>query len=55
MKKDQTYIMPREEAELLVGTKAGNIEGGSSAPPPAEEKPAKASSRNAKPEGSDAE
>jgi hypothetical protein len=55
LKKDQTYIMSREEAELLTQTKAGQIEGGSSAPPPAEEKPAKASSRNAKVEGNEAE
>lgn len=50
LKKDQTYTMSREEAELLVQTKAGHIEG-SSAPAPAP----KASAKNAKPEGSDAE
>lgn len=52
LKKDQTYIMSREEAELLTQTKAGNIEGGSSEPPPP---PPKASTKNAKPEGADAE
>lgn len=53
LKKDQVYTMSREEAELLVQTKAGHIEGGNSepAPPPAP----KASAKNAKPEGSDAE
>lgn len=50
MKKDQVYTMSKEEAELLVQTKAGHIEG-SSAPAPAP----KASSKNAKPEGSEAE
>jgi hypothetical protein len=55
LKKDTVVILSREEADLLVQTKAGNIEGGSSEPAPAEPAPAKASSRNAKPEGSDAE
>jgi hypothetical protein len=52
LKKDTVVILSREEADLLVQTKAGHIEGGSSEPAPA---PAKATSRNAKPEGSDAE
>ena len=51
LKKDQVYVMSREEAELLVQTKAGQIEGSA----PAEEKPAKASAKNAKVEGTDAE
>jgi len=56
LKKDQTYVMSKEEAELLVQTKAGQIESGSSEPAPdPEPKPAKASSRNAKLEGSDVE
>jgi hypothetical protein len=51
MKQGETYIMSREEAELLTQTKAGQIEGGNSEPAPAP----KASAKNAKPEGSDAE
>lgn len=50
LRQGETVILSREEAELLVATKAGHIEGGASEPAPA-----KASSRNAKPEGSDAE
>jgi hypothetical protein len=42
MKQGETYTMSREEADLLVQTKAGSIEGG-------------ASDDNAKVEGSDAE
>lgn len=53
LKQGETVIMSREEAELLTQTKAGHIEGGASEPAPAE--PAPANSRNAKPEGSDAE
>lgn len=52
LKKDQVYTMSREEADLLVQTKAGHIEGGSSEPPPP---PPKASAKNAKPEGAEAE
>lgn len=47
LKKDQVYTMSKEEADLLVQTKAGNIEGGASEP--------KASAKNAKAEGSEAE
>ncbi len=61
LKKGSKTVMSKEEADLLVQTKAGRIVSSSSEPAPApapalaEEKPAKASSRNAKPEGSDAE
>jgi hypothetical protein len=59
LKKDQVYVMSREEAELLVGTKAGNIEGGSSEPAPAPKASAKDRPSSARPEakseGSDAE
>lgn len=58
LKKGSKTVMSKEEAELLVQTKAGRIVSSSSEPAPApalaEEKPAKASARNAKPEGSDA-
>jgi hypothetical protein len=47
LKKGETVTMSKEEAELLTQLKAGSIEGGGSAPPPA------ASDRNAKAEGSD--
>lgn len=48
LKKDQVVIMSREEAELLVATKAGHIEGGASAEPAP-----KASAKNAKVEGAE--
>jgi hypothetical protein len=54
LKKGQKVVMSKEEAELLTQTKAGNIVSSSAAssePAPAP----KASSRNAKPEGSEAE
>lgn len=57
LKKDEVVTMSKEEADLLVQTRAGQIEGGSSAPAP-EPEPApapKASAKNAKREGSDAE
>lgn len=47
MKQGETYVMSREEAELLAQLNAGSIEGGGSAPPP--------SDSNAKSEGSEAE
>jgi hypothetical protein len=53
LRQGETVILSKEEADLLVQTKAGHIEGGASEPAPAEPAPAKASSRNAKPEGSD--
>lgn len=49
MKQGETYVMSREEAELLTQLNAGSIEGGGSAPPPPP------SDENAKPEGSEAE
>jgi hypothetical protein len=49
LKKDQVYTMSKEEADLLTQTKAGNIEGGASEQAP------KASAKNAKAEGSEAE
>lgn len=55
LKKGSKTVMSKEEAELLVQTKAGRIV---SADAPAEPAPApapKASAKNAKPEGSDAE
>ena len=53
MKKGQKYVVSKEEADLLVQTKAGHIVSSSSEPPP-EAPPPKASSRNAKIEGNDA-
>lgn len=49
LKKGQSYVMSKEEAELLVQLKAGQIETGGSAPPPPP------SDDNARPEGADAE
>lgn len=56
MKQGEKYVMTKEEADLLVQTKAGNIVSSSSAssePPPPPPAP-RASSKNAKPEGSEA-
>lgn len=55
LKKDQVVIMSKEEADLLVQTKAGHIESGSSEPAPAPAPAPKASAKNAKSEGSDEE
>lgn len=56
LKKGSKVVMSKEEADLLVQLKAGNIASSSSAssePAPAPA-PAKASAKNAKPEGGDA-
>jgi hypothetical protein len=56
LKKGSKTVMTKEEAELLVQTKAGRIVSSSSEPAPAEPAPApKASARNAKVEGNEAE
>jgi hypothetical protein len=56
LKKGSKVVMSKEEADLLVQTKAGRIVSSSSSPAPAEAAPApKASAKNAKVEGSDGE
>jgi len=50
LQKGQKVVMSKQEADLLTQTKAGHVVSSSSEP---EALPPKASSRNAKPEGSD--
>jgi hypothetical protein len=54
LKQGSKVVMSKEEADLLVQLKAGNIASSSSASSEPAPAPAKASSRNAKPEGGDA-